>query len=149
MIIGDYKNYYGYYLSLLDLIKSKNLVGKVIFTGIVSWEDLPLFYSVSSVYATCTLWEGFLRSEAFAFEKPIVCFDTGPNSETVVDGQTGFLVSSGDIQQFAKRIEQLLTDESLAHRMGKNGYNWAKQNLDFDVIAENYRNLCYQKLENK
>ncbi len=149
MIIGDFKNYYKYYLGLLDLIKSKNLTGKVIFTGIVPWEDLSLYYSVSSLYATCTLWEGFLRPEAFAFEKPIVCFDTGPNSETVVNGQTGFLVSCGDILQFAKRMDQLLDDESLAHKMGKAGYKWAKQNLDFDVITENFRNLCYNKLENK
>jgi glycosyltransferase involved in cell wall biosynthesis len=88
-----------------------------------------------------------LRSEAFAFEKPIVCFDTGPNSETVVDGQNGFLVSCGDIQQFANRIDQLLADEYLANKMGKNGYDWAKQNLDFDVIAKNFRNLCYHNLE--
>jgi glycosyltransferase involved in cell wall biosynthesis len=147
MLIGDYKNYYGYYSSLLDLIKNQNLVNKVIFTGVVPWEDLPLYYSISSLYATCTLWEGFLRAEAFAFEKPIVCFDTGPNSETVVEGQTGFLVSCGDIQQFANRIDQLLADQSLADRMGKNGYKWAKQNLDFDVIAENFRNLCYRRLE--
>jgi glycosyltransferase involved in cell wall biosynthesis len=149
MIIGDYKNYYGYYSSLLDLIESKNLVDKVIFTGVVPWEDLPLYYSITSVYATCTIWEGFLRPEAFAFEKPIVCFDTGPNSETVVNGQTGFLVSCGDIRQFAERIDQLLVDESLAHKMGKNGYNWAKENLDFDIIAENFKNLCYHNLENK
>jgi 1,2-diacylglycerol 3-alpha-glucosyltransferase len=149
MIIGDYKNYYGYYLSLLDLINSKNLVDKVIFTGVVPWEDLPLYYSVSSVYATCTLWEGFLRPEAFAFEKPIVCFDTGPNSETVINGQSGFLVPNGDIRQFANRIIQLLENDSLAHKMGETGYNWAKENLDFDIIAENFRNLCYQKLENK
>jgi glycosyltransferase involved in cell wall biosynthesis len=112
----------------------------------VPWEDLPLYYSVTTVYTTCTLWEGFLRPEAFAFEKPIVCFDTGPNSETVVNGKSGFLVSCGNIQEFAERIDQLLVDESLAHRMGKAGYIWAKQNLDFDIIAENFRNLCHNKL---
>jgi glycosyltransferase involved in cell wall biosynthesis len=116
---------------------------------VVPWEDLPLYYSITSVYATCTLWEGFLRSEAFAFEKPIVCFDTGPNSESVVDGHNGFLVPSGDISEFANRIELLLGDESLAHQMGINGYNWAKQNLDFDIIAKNFRNLCYHSIKNK
>lgn len=149
ILIGDYKNYYGYYSTLLELIRSKNLEEKIIFTGVVPWEDLPLYYSITSVYATCTLWEGFLRSEAFAFEKPIVCFDTGPNSETVMDGQNGFLVSSGDISQFANRIELLLNDESLSHEMGRNGYIWAKRYLDFDVIAENFRSLCYSNLEKK
>ncbi len=136
-------------MRLLDLIKSKNLSDKVIFTGVVPWEDLPLYYSISSIYATCTLWEGFLRPEAFAFEKPIVCFDMGPNSETVIDGRNGFLVQTGDINQFAERLSQLLTDETLCNKMGKDGYSWAKQNLDFDVIAENFRNLCKENLKNK
>ncbi len=149
MIIGDYKNYYGYYLTLLDLIDSKNLSDKVIFTDVVPWEDLPMYNSISSIYATCTLWEGFLRAEAFAFEKPIVCFDTGPNSETVIDGKNGFLVQTGDIEQFAERLNQLLNSKTLCNNMGKDGYRWAKQNLDFDIIAENFRNLCKENIKNK
>ena len=92
-LVGDYNNYRGYYLRLLDLVRREKLQDKVIFTGVVPWEDLPSFYSACSIFATCTRWEGFLRAESFAFEKPIVCFDIGPNAETVIDGETGILVT--------------------------------------------------------
>jgi glycosyltransferase involved in cell wall biosynthesis len=145
-LVGDYQNYNGYYLRLVDLIEKKKLQDKVIFTGVVPWKDLPLFYSACSIFATCTVWEGFLRAEAFAFEKPIVCFDIGPNGESVVDGETGFLVKGLNVEKFADRIYDLLNDESLARRMGEKGYTWAKKNLDFNIIAENFRNLCKNNL---
>ena len=46
-------------------------------------ELLPSYFAASQLYATCSLWEGFLRAEAFAFGKPILAFDAGANSETV------------------------------------------------------------------
>ena len=82
----------GYYLKLLELIKNEGIENEVIFTGVVPWEDLPSYYSACSIYATCTLWEGFLRPESFAFGKPVVCFDVGPNSETVIDEKNGLLI---------------------------------------------------------
>lgn len=54
MIVGDYHNYMYYYIKLLKMVKSKGLEKDVIFAGIVPWEDLPLYYSASSIYATCT-----------------------------------------------------------------------------------------------
>ena len=144
LLVGDYNNYRGYYLKLLDIVRKKKLQDKVIFTGVVRWEDLPSFYSACSIFATCTRWEGFLRAESFAFEKPIVCFDIGPNSETVIDGETGLLVPDLDIDGFANAIYRLLTDVDLAREMGKTGYQWAKQNLDFDRIVKNFR-MLYKK----
>jgi glycosyltransferase involved in cell wall biosynthesis len=141
-LVGDYHNYKAYYQKLLRLIENKNLQDKVIFTGVVPWKDLSVYYSACSIFATCTVWEGFLRPEAFAFEKPIVCFDIGPNSETVVDGETGFLVKEINAERFADRMDALLNDDSLAREMGRKGYLWAKQNLDFDTIADNFRTMC-------
>ena len=140
-LVGDYHNYTDYYLRLLDLVKNKRLQDKVIFTGVVPWEDLPLFYSACSIFATCTRWEGFLRAESFAFEKPIVCFDIGPNAETVTDGETGLLVPDLNIEKFADAMYRLLNEEDLASKMGKRGYEWAKHTLDFDCIAQNFRKL--------
>ena len=102
LLVGDYNNYMGYYLKLLELIKNDGLQNEVIFTGVVPWEDLPSYYSACSIYATCTLWEGFLRPESFAFGKPIVCFDVGPNSETVIDEKNGLLIKS-QTQRYSQR----------------------------------------------
>ena len=147
LLVGDYNNYMSYYLRLLKLVKRYGLENEVIFTGVVPWKDLPSYYSACSIYATCTLWEGFLRPESFAFGKPIVCFDVGPNSETVTHELNGLLVKSPDPEQFAKGMYRLLTDTSKRQKMGEEGYRWAKKNLDFDKITEQFRDVCEKNLE--
>jgi glycosyltransferase involved in cell wall biosynthesis len=145
-LVGDYKNYEGYYYRLRELIATLHLENKVIFTGVVSWDDLPAYYSACSIYSTCTLWEGFLRAEYYAFGKPIVCFNTGPNEETVHDRERGFLVKNLDLEDFAEKMRLLLFDEDLARRMGENGYLWAKKILDFNIIVDEFKSFCAEKL---
>jgi len=142
MLVGDYQNYLSYYKRLKEIIKSKGLDDSIFFAGVVPWEDLPSFFAACSVYATCSLWEGFLRAEAYAFEKPIVAFNTTSHYETVKDGKTGFLVENYSINEFADKIYRLLIDKKLARELGKNGYHWAKENLDFDLIAKRFESLC-------
>jgi glycosyltransferase involved in cell wall biosynthesis len=144
-LVGDYQSYNSYYTRLLKLVRAKNLQNDVIFTGIIPSEDLPSYFAACTIYATCSLWEGFLRAEAFAFNKPIICFNVGANSETVRDGKTGFLVQDLNISRFAERMYDLLIDDALARKMGENGYRWAKDNLDFDSISERFSILCQER----
>jgi glycosyltransferase involved in cell wall biosynthesis len=147
LLVGDYKNYMGYYLMLQKLIKNYGLEDDVVFTGVVPWEDLPSYYSICSIYATCTLWEGFLRPESFALRKPIVCFDVGPNSETVSDGENGLLIRTQNPSRFADGLYRLLSNDTERKKMGEAGYNWAKEYLDFDAISIQFRAICEQNLK--
>ena len=146
LLVGDYEHYTNYYTKLLELVKAKNLQDDVIFTGIVSWQDLPSYFAACKLYATCSLWEGFLRAESFAFGKPIICFDTGANSETVRDNETGFLIKGLDTNKFADRMHDLLVNENLAQNMGEKGYQWSKNNLDFDSISEKFKHFCQEQI---
>jgi glycosyltransferase involved in cell wall biosynthesis len=146
LLVGDYESYTAYYMRLLKLIKAKNVQDDVIFTGIVSWEDLPSYFAACTIYATCSLWEGFLRAESFAFNKPIICFNIGANSETVHDGETGFMIDDLNVDRFAERMYDLLTNDTLANKMGENGYHWAKNNLDFDSISKRFRIFCQSEI---
>jgi len=127
-----------YYESLIRLIETEDLQSSVIFTGIVSWEDLPKYYATCDVFATCSQWEGFLRAEAYAMEKPMVAFDVTSHAETIQDGKTGLLVGKNSPEAFASALINMLSDDKLSRVMGRNGYKWAKENLDFDIIAENF-----------
>ena len=127
-----------YYESLIKLIETKDLQQSVIFTGVVSWEDLPKYYAACDVFATCSQWEGFLRAEAYAMEKPMVAFDVTSHAETIEDGKRGSLVKETSPGAFASALITLLEDDKLSREMGRNGYRWAKENLDFDVVARNF-----------
>ena len=91
-IVGRVERSTSYYHYLQKLVKEEGLQDSVIFTGTVSWEELPRYYAACDVYATCSLWEGFLRAEAYAMEKPMVAFDVAANSETIKHAETGLLV---------------------------------------------------------
>ena len=149
IIVGRTTRYPKYYQHLVKVTQQEGIAGSVIFTGAVSWEDLPKYYAICDVFATCSLWEGFLRAEAFAMEKPMVAFDATSNSETVKHGETGLLVQGQTPEAFAAALIALLGNQELRMELGKNGYRWAKENLDFDVVAENFAKFIDDSLTTK
>lgn len=74
----------------------------VIFAGYVSDEELPFYYSICDLYATCSLWEFFDLPivEAQTCGKHVVAFDIGSHAEVI--NKNGILVEKENIQQFAK-----------------------------------------------
>ena len=148
VIVGKTKDR-KYYKSLMNLIETEDLQKSVIFTGVVPWEDLPKYYAACDVFATCSQWEGFLRAEAYAMEKPMVAFDVTANAETIQDGKTGLLVKEISPEAFASALIELLSNKKKAKEMGRNGYKWAKDNLDFDVIAKNFEGFIEEAILKK
>jgi 1,2-diacylglycerol 3-alpha-glucosyltransferase len=146
LVIVGKKHFTDYSQKIENLVKDKNLENDVIFTGVVSWEDLPRYFASCDVYATCSSWEGFLRAEAFAMGKPMVAFDVGANSDTINNGKNGILVYEQTSEAFAQGLIKLISDNNLRKKMGENGYNWAKENLDFKNIAKNFTNLIKSRL---
>jgi len=53
-------------------------------------------------------------------------------SDWLKDGHNGFLVPWMDREQFAKRIDQLLTDKMLAQQMGARGRQLLRDKFNFD-----------------
>ncbi len=138
VIVGRIGRSADYYRYLVKLVQRESLAESVIFTGAVSWPDLPKYYAICQVYATGSLWEGFLRAEAYAMGKPMVAFDVTSNSETIRHGENGLLVKELTPEAFASALLDLLGDDKLRLQMGSNGYQWARQNLNFEVIAQNF-----------
>ncbi len=64
---------------------------------------------------------GMVNVEAMASGKPVVSTRRGGPSETVVDGETGYLVDAGDADALADRVVTLLRNPNLRQRMGAAG----------------------------
>jgi glycosyltransferase involved in cell wall biosynthesis len=75
--------------------------------------------------------ESFGRTvlEAMASGKPVVAYRWGALPDLVVDKETGFLVPLGDVTSVTGRVEQLLRDSGLRHRMGLAGRERVIQNF--------------------
>lgn len=86
-------------------------------------ERVAELLSVSDVCVLSSSAEGFSNSilEYMAAAKPVVATDVGGAREAVVEGETGFLVRSGDDEAMADRIITLLRDPARARTMGELG----------------------------
>ncbi|MCK4526044.1 glycosyltransferase family 4 protein [candidate division WOR-3 bacterium] len=95
-----YKNY----VDMLGISKH------VIFTGIVGYKDLPLYYSISDLFVFPTLYEGFgmVFVEAMASGLPILT-SNHPVPTQFVDKKNGIIVDPYSVDSIKKGIEKLLS----------------------------------------
>ena len=93
----------------------------------VSENRMPLIYCASDIYTTCSQWEGFDLpvGEAQYFGKPAICYNIGAHPEVLLDGKTGYIVSSRN--EFAEKIKFLASDGSLRKKMGQNAKEFIKK----------------------
>jgi glycosyltransferase involved in cell wall biosynthesis len=87
-----------------------------------------------------SVWEepfGAVGLEGMYHSLPVVAFDAGGIKEWPVDGYNGFLVPWIDCAVYARRVEQLLVDKTLAERMGEFGRKMVDDNFNFsDYLDE-------------
>lgn len=98
--------------------------------------DMDTVYSTASILALSSRYEGLPMAllECQAFGVPAVSFDCkcGPK-EIIVPGETGFLVQEGDVPGLARSLEQLMNDDALRVKMGRNAFRnaaaWRPENV--------------------
>lgn len=91
--------------------------------------DLENLIPAVDVAVSCSKREGLPLNivEAMLCKKPVVASVNRGNAELVEDGVTGYLVLPEDTEAFADQILRLYRDPVLADRMGKAGYEKARQ----------------------
>lgn len=87
------------------------------------WEDARQVIAAADVIVCPSRFEslGMVHVESMAMQCPVVSMDNGGPAETLVDGQTGFLVPPEDPDALADRVLTLLRDPALRARMGEAG----------------------------
>ncbi|MDU1891682.1 MAG: glycosyltransferase family 4 protein [Dysgonomonas sp.] len=106
-------------------------------------KDIQSEYLASSIYVLPSRFEGFgmVLIEAMACGVPCIAFDCpcGPR-DIIRDGEDGFLVENGNIEQFAERLSRLIQDEQLRKSMAKNARHNVKR-YSVNTIAEQWDKL--------
>jgi glycosyltransferase involved in cell wall biosynthesis len=121
----------------------------VTFLGPVPDADLPGLYrraavlALPSVHHTCygryvPVCEllGLVALEAMASGTPVVASRIGGLAEVVLDGETGFLVEPGDVDQLRDRLACLLSDSRLAVRLGGSARDLVTQRFTWRACAQ-------------
>ena len=110
-------------------------------------QDMPQLYAAMDLFVLPSHREGFPRSpmEAAAMSRAVVATDIRGCRETVVDGDTGLLVTVRDPVALATGIEALITDVGRRRAMGLAGRALAERKFDeravFARVAATYERL--------
>jgi glycosyltransferase involved in cell wall biosynthesis len=98
-----------------------NLGDSIVFVGPVSHDDVPAYMAACDVFAASTRYEGNARTqaEAAAAGKPVVTAEVSGARDTIIDGETGYIVPVGRPDELARRLLTLLAEPDRAAEMGR------------------------------
>ena len=123
------------------------LADRIRFLGELPIDDVPAWYQRILIYAFTSRNEGFGLTllEAMASGAALVAARAGAADKVVVDGETGFLVPTGDANAMADAIERLMRDPARAIEMGRKARERVLSQFsveaEADKIAAVYRNV--------
>ena len=89
----------------------------------------------------------FSLKEQMAAEKPVVASDYGGLTEIVTNGQEGWIVPAGTVEQLAVAMRRLLEDHETAKRMGKAGRERVLRDFTVQVFAERTVEAYHRAME--
>lgn len=116
------------------LSRRRGLTDRVTFAGFVPQETLKSYYGECTVVVLSSVWPEPIATvglEAMRYALPVIAFDAGGIKDWLVDGYNGFLIPWMDRKTYARRLKEVLSDKTLARRLGENGLRLASQRYDF------------------
>jgi len=99
------------------------LTGKVVFTGPIASSDKHNYFRLADLFVhphgriSSEGW-GLVVNEAASMALPIIVSDrVGSAPDLVVNGENGYIVRAGDIDELSRRIKELITDDDKRKRL--------------------------------
>jgi glycosyltransferase involved in cell wall biosynthesis len=126
-----------YAQEIRDLVQALQLGGAVDFVGHV--ENARLLQEMRACRAVALFSHEesspTVLAQALAMGKPVVTSRVGGIADVVIDGESGFLVDSGDEQAFAERLVALLQSPERCRAIGQRGHAIARQYFEPVAVA--------------
>jgi glycosyltransferase involved in cell wall biosynthesis len=118
-----------------SFVKENNL--KAIFTGFQNQTQLPKYYTISDIDMVISDYDPSPKAmnEAMNFRLPIIVSDApGTAYDLVIDGENGFIVKVGDIDDIASKIDYFNKNRGVIKTMGDKSFDIVqKWNYEEDV----------------
>jgi glycosyltransferase involved in cell wall biosynthesis len=129
-IIGD-----GYFRDKLMSIACEG----VRFFGSLSNEERRNLIKKAWVLVNPSVREGFGLSvvEANALGVPCVAYDVAGLRDSIIEGETGLLVKSGDVEALAEAVVQVLTSDALRIKLSEKALAYSRS-FSWDEVADEF-----------
>lgn len=113
---------------LLGMVEELGLTANVVFTGLLSDNDVCKFYAASDIVVQPSLHEGFglTVTEGMLFSKPVIGSRVG-GLEAQINWRNGYLFKPGDSDELSEKIIILAQDKELREKMGAKGKEFVQK----------------------
>ena len=113
--------------------------------------DTDKLVAALDVFTLCSLNEASPVSilEALSCQIPVVATEVGSVGESIVDGQTGYLIPSEDIQAMSNRVSELLASPKLRCQMGKAGRDLVSKTGSLESMVDGYQRMAIELYDSK
>jgi glycosyltransferase involved in cell wall biosynthesis len=129
----------------------KTTLNNIHYLGFIPPEIIKDYYKAVDVVLVPSQWQeplGRVALEAAANSTSIVASNIGGLPETIVNGETGVLVSPTNIGDFINALTALLDDKSLRTEMGIRGRDYIKKKFDPILINKKFLRVYEEVLSN-
>ena len=132
------------YLSKLkELVNKYELEEQVVFAGSVDRESVMEYYSQSNLMILPSVSEGLARVifESQATGCPVLVTDVPGMRDIVIDGQTGYVFESNNLESLTNKIQEIKTNYKDAIHVGKNAKDFILSNYSADNFKFSFKKL--------
>jgi glycosyltransferase involved in cell wall biosynthesis len=128
--------------------RAMGLSDKIVFTGLLPPGEVPRYVGIMDCLAHLSSREALSRAlpQALAAGKPVVAYDFDGADEVCLEGQTGFLVRTGEVHTVAERLLQLAKDPALRERLGGRGREFVQEQFPVERMVEEVYQLYVRLL---
>ncbi len=132
---------------IIEEMADKNEI-KLIIERVLDDTRLVQAYNQAQAFVYSPIQEalGMAPLEAMACGLPVIAVSDGGVSETVHDGEVGWLVNR-DPQDFAIRLEALLFDNTMKKNMGAAAVNYIRKNWTWENAVDCLENQFHELLD--
>jgi glycosyltransferase involved in cell wall biosynthesis len=135
------------YEEVFQLVETLQISERVLFTGYIPAEDLPMVYNLAQIFVYPSLYEGFgfPPLEAMACGAPVITTAVSSMRDQV--GEAGLLTPPGDEQALFEAMRKLTQDRDLRRSLSEKGILHATQFTWPNTARQTLR--VYQKVIGK
>ncbi|HWB24562.1 MAG TPA: glycosyltransferase family 4 protein [Chitinophagaceae bacterium] len=116
---------------------------KILLQKNISDEQKAEILSITDVLVLPSVEESFgiVFIEAWAFKKSVIGANIGAIASLISQGEDGLLFSPGNHLDLSKKIEALISSDSLRYNMGEHGHKKFLENYTWDIVANRFRQV--------
>ncbi|MFQ7349844.1 MAG: glycosyltransferase family 4 protein [Anaerococcus vaginalis] len=133
---------------LKDICSNSKIRDRLIFTGMIDSSKVGNFYSKADVFVSASTSEtqGLTFIESMACSTPIICRHDDCLDGVLIEGKTGFGYDTEE--EFIDYLNQILDNEKLRAKMGKNCKQLVDENYTEDSFANKIEQIYKKVIEN-